>query len=94
MKTLRIIFTAVSALCVAAVIPVGVAWGWPIGLGFVIGALLFFGLMLLCKQKQEEQDKRKTDALTQAAGNTTQPQQEQTADGDTAQNGETQTPKN
>ena len=62
MKTLRIIFTAVSALCVAAVIPVGVAWGWPIGLGFVLGALLFFGLMLLCKQKQTEQEEKSAAA--------------------------------
>jgi cytochrome c-type biogenesis protein CcmH/NrfG len=62
MKTLRIIFTVLSALCVAAVIPVGVAWGWPIGLGFVLGALLFFGLMLLCKQKQVEQEEKSAAA--------------------------------
>lgn len=58
MKTLRILFTVISAVFIALVLPLGalLSWSWA-GL-CVIGALLFFGLMLLCKQKQEENEKR------------------------------------
>ncbi len=54
MKQLRIIFTLISAVFIAAVLPVGalVGWGWAGASGLL--ALLFYGLMLLCKQKQEE----------------------------------------
>ncbi len=47
---LQIIFTIVSALFLAAAIPVGALlnWAWALACGFF--ALLFFGLMLLCKQ--------------------------------------------
>lgn len=57
MKTLRIIFTAVSAVFIASVIPLGaiVSWTWA-GI-CILGAFLFFGLMLFCKQKQEENEK-------------------------------------
>lgn len=50
---LRIFFTILSALCLAAAIPVGVffGFGWAGLCGFC--ALLFFGVMLLCKQSQE-----------------------------------------
>ena len=59
--TLQIVFTVLSALCVAAVIPVGalVGWAWAGACGLI--ALLFFGLTLLCKQsnaQREEKDKR------------------------------------
>ncbi len=53
---LRILFTILSALCLGAIIPLGVWLGW---VGFVVcgaGALLFFSLMLVCKQSQELQE--------------------------------------
>lgn len=48
----RIIFTILSVVCVAALLPVGSFFGlgWA-GLCAVL-ALLFFGLMMLCKQNQ------------------------------------------
>lgn len=57
MKVLRIAFTWISAIFIAAVVPVGalVNWGWAVVCGLC--AFLFYGLMLLCKQKQEEQEK-------------------------------------
>lgn len=58
MKSLRILFTIIAAVFVAAVIPLGALYSWAWAGLCVIGGLLFFGLMLLCKQKQEENDKR------------------------------------
>ena len=53
MLYLRIIFTILSALCIAALIPLGALFGWAwVGYCF-LGALLFFVLMLLCKQSQD-----------------------------------------
>jgi hypothetical protein len=53
MVYLRIIFTILSALCVAAIVPLGAALGWAwVGYSF-FGALLFFALMIFCKQSQE-----------------------------------------
>ena len=55
---LRIMFTVLAALCVAAALPIGTFFG----LGWAglcgLSALLFFGLMLLCKQNQELQEKK------------------------------------
>ena len=50
MLFLQITFTIISALFLAAAIPVGalVDWAWALACGFC--ALLFFSLMLLCKQ--------------------------------------------
>lgn len=47
---LQITFTILSALCVAAFMPLGawLGWGWAIGCALV--AVVFFLLMLLCKQ--------------------------------------------
>ena len=56
MKTLRIIFTVISAIFVASVIPVGAIYSWLAAGVCAVGAFLFFGLMLLCKQKQEEDE--------------------------------------
>ena len=60
---LRIIFTILSAVCVAALIPLGALLGWSWAIYSFLGALLFFGLMLLCKQsqtfKEGEREKRK-----------------------------------
>lgn len=57
MKELRIIFTVVAAFFVAAVLPVGAicSWAWAGVCGLL--AFLFYGLMLLCKQKQEERER-------------------------------------
>ena len=63
---LQIIFTIISAIFLAAAIPVGalVNWAWALACGFF--ALLFFGLMLLCKQtlamkNAEDTKKNETD---------------------------------
>ena len=61
--TLRILFTVISAVFVASILPVGalLGWGWAGGCGLF--AVLFFVLMLLCKQSQEfkEQDAKRFD---------------------------------
>ncbi len=55
---LRIIFTVLSALCLVVIIPATVWGGW-LWLGILgVGALLFFGLMLLCKQEQEKRERK------------------------------------
>ena len=51
---LRVIFTVLSAICLAAAIPLGFAFDLVGVLSAGLGALLFFGLMLLCKQSQEK----------------------------------------
>ena len=56
MKQLRIIFTILSALCVAALFPLGMTLGWEPAGYCLLGAFLFFGLMLLCKQSQEAKE--------------------------------------
>lgn len=53
-KTLRIIFTILSTICLTAVIPIGTILGFDFALGVVIGAIVFFFAMLHFKQKQEE----------------------------------------
>lgn len=55
-KILRIVFTILCAICVAFVIPVGALWDWIAAIGIAVVALLFFGLMLLCKQIQEAKE--------------------------------------
>ena len=58
---LRILFTILSAICLAALFPVGTffGWGWAGACGLV--AFLFFGVMLLCKQSQQMQESSTTD---------------------------------
>ena len=53
---LRIIFTILSALCIAAVIPLGAFFGFPVVVLCVLGALIFFGLMLICKNRAAEKE--------------------------------------
>jgi len=62
---LRIIFCILSALCVAAVLPVGAFLGLTWAIIFVVGAVIFFLLTLLCKQEQEKREppKEETTAL-------------------------------
>ena len=56
MKTLRILFTILSAICIAAVLPLGAFLGftWAIALGLL--AFFFYLLMLYCKKIQEENE--------------------------------------
>ena len=59
---LRILFTILSALCLAFALTAGALWGyiWAITLG--VGALVFFMAMLICKQAQEQREqKEETD---------------------------------
>ncbi len=63
---LQITLTIISALCVAAVVPVGalVDWGWGAFFGFL--AILFFVFMKICKTQVEiEQAKNKNSLQTQ-----------------------------
>ncbi len=56
---LRILFTVLSALCLAVIVPAFVWGGFP-WLAIVGScALLFFALMLLCKQSQEKREEEK-----------------------------------
>lgn len=53
---LRILFTILSAICLAVVIPAGALFGWPWFFIFGGGAVAFFLAMLICKQSQEKQE--------------------------------------
>lgn len=55
MLILRILFTVLSALCLGALIPVAIL-GWQYAVMCGLGAFLFFILMLLCKQAQEQRE--------------------------------------
>ena len=62
MKTLRILFTLLAALCLAAFPLVGIFGGMDyIGIPILIGGV-FFLLMLLCKNKQLEQEEKQSAA--------------------------------
>lgn len=52
-KNLRIIFTVLSAICLTAAIPLGIFFDFVDLIGALLGAGIFFLLMLLCKQSQE-----------------------------------------
>ena len=53
---LRIIFTILSTICLAAIIPIGTLWDFtPAIISAAIGGV-FFLLMLVCKSKQEKQE--------------------------------------
>ena len=56
MKPLRILFTCISALFIAAVLPIGAIFSWAWAGVCAVGAFIFYFLMLFCKQKQEEQE--------------------------------------
>ena len=62
MKTLRIAFCILSCLCVLAVVPAGIFWGWYCLL-FVLGAGLFALGMLLCKRASEPKAPPVTDFM-------------------------------
>lgn len=58
---LRVLFTILSAICIAFAITAGVVWGpiWTIILG--LGAVMFFLLMKLFKQCQENEEAQQAD---------------------------------
>ena len=56
LKVLRIIFTVLSALCLAATIPFGMFFDLLGVFGAVLGAGIFFGLMWLCKYLQDRKN--------------------------------------
>lgn len=61
MVYLRIIFTVISALCIAALVPLGMTLGWRwVGYCF-FGALLSFAGMIFCKQSQELKELKKSN---------------------------------
>ena len=62
MLTLRVIFTILSAICLAALIPVGAFLGLEWALILLFGAGLFFALMHLCKSKQEQRERAQKQA--------------------------------
>lgn len=55
---LRIIFTILAAICAALVLPVGTFGGFLWAIVAVLGAVMFFLLMLVCKQSQEKREKK------------------------------------
>ncbi len=57
MKQLRIVFTAVCAVCIALLFPLGMIYGWIAAGICLLSAFLSFGLMLLCKQNQKDEDR-------------------------------------
>ena len=62
MKILRIIFTILAALCLAAFPLVGIFWGMDyVGIPIFAGGV-FFLMMLLCKNKQELQESKQNAA--------------------------------
>ena len=59
LKFLRILFTVLAALCLAAILPIGslLSGGWAVIT--LAAALVFFALMLLCKSGIEKQEDAK-----------------------------------
>lgn len=47
---LQIVFTIISALFIAAVLPIGAFLGWTYAIICALGAVFFYVAMLLCKQ--------------------------------------------
>ena len=70
MKTLRILFTCISALFIAAVLPIGAIFSWAWAGVCAVGAFIFYFLMLFCKQKQEEMEEKKKSTLPQQEDST------------------------
>ena len=56
LKVLRIIFTIICALCLAAAIPLGMFFDYIGVICALAGAAVFFGLMYLCKYLQDRKN--------------------------------------
>ena len=52
---LRVFFTILAAVFIAAVVPVGI-FSWTVAIMCALAAFICFGLMLIFKQKQQEQE--------------------------------------
>ncbi|MBQ8446542.1 MAG: hypothetical protein IJX31_02050 [Clostridia bacterium] len=63
-KNLRIIFTILSAICLAAAIPLGIFFDFVGIISAALGAGIFFVLMLLFKQSQEFAEAKQKKALS------------------------------
>ena len=75
---LRVFFTILSAVCIAAVIPFGAFFGWLWAGMTALFAFLFFVLMLLCKQSQEfGENKRFDDSFINESQNSTETAQKE-----------------
>ena len=61
---LRITFTLLSAVCLAAVIPVGTFWDFIPAIFCVLLAAVFFFAMLFCKKQQEKRENPPTEQST------------------------------
>ena len=61
---LRVIFTILAAICLAAIIPVGTFWDFTPAIICAAAGGAFFLLMLLCKSKQEKQENPPKKAST------------------------------
>ncbi len=61
---LRITFTILCAICVAAVVPAAVWGGWEWLTPFVAFGSLFFLLMLFCKKAQEKREGKTVEPPT------------------------------
>ena len=53
---LRVTFTILSAICIAAVFPVGIFWDFVPAVICALAAGVFFFIMLFCKKQQEKQE--------------------------------------
>lgn len=53
---LRVFFTILAAIFIAAIVPVGI-FNWTIAIMCALAAFICFGLMLIFKQKQQEQER-------------------------------------
>ena len=58
-EKLRILFTILAVCCVAAVLPIGTIFGFGFAGLCIVLAFLFAGLMILCKQNQEIDERKK-----------------------------------
>jgi hypothetical protein len=58
MKTLRILFTILCAICLAVAMPLGTFFDWLWALPCLLLAGVFFMLMWICKGAQENQERK------------------------------------
>ena len=65
MKTLRIIFTILCAICLAVAMPLGTFFDWLWALPCLLLAGIFFMLMWICKGAQENQERKQTPPAPQ-----------------------------
>lgn len=56
---LRIVFTILSAVCLAALVPAAMLFGGGWAVILLVGAGIFFLALLFCKQEQQIKDKQK-----------------------------------